>query len=251
MQEVGTRKSNRATRAALPLLIMAAVPLLGGCAKLMFAAPAPIARAPVQDANAILQTMQSPRVAQSAPAKQAARAPLDQGTLGANASMAGAMVSALPAIPEAAAPMPQAKVPLYAAQTLVPTLPPQRVQVSATVEAAPTVHEVQGLLENWRQAWERGDASNYLKFYDGNFKGDARSREEWERQREARLANGNIRVAIGNVRVMLKTSDEAEVRFLQHYSSGRHSDMGEKRMRVRRDGDAWRIVHESWATQRA
>ena len=90
----------------------------------------------------------------------------------------------------------------------------------------------------------------YLRFYDPGFEGNADSRRQWERQRRARLAREKITVKIENLRIDLAGEDRAEVRFVQHYAAGRIQDVGEKRLRLRRSGGAWRITRETWKARK-
>ena len=121
-------------------------------------------------------------------------------------------------------------------------LAPKTVQHDSPVRAK----EVQQALEVWRLSWELGDADLYLRFYDPEFKGDAGSRKAWEQQRRARLANAKINVKVEKPQTTLVSDTEAEIRFVQHYRSAQHQDVGEKVLKMRRTGGAWKITSESW-----
>jgi hypothetical protein len=226
------------------LVAFGAIPLLTGCAQvasiLSAAAPAPLPRFKPQDPQAILQTLERPApTPQSAADAQEARALLP----------ITAILGAPPTPPRAL----QALVPPRSGTDTGPALLPVElpaVQPAPVPAAVPSKEEVQEAVEAWRQAWERGDVDRYLRAYHATFKGDLSSREEWERQRQARLANGNIRVAISGLKVSFPRDREASIAFLQHYASGRHADVGEKRLRLRREADGWRIVQEGWAYAR-
>ena len=214
-------------RARFALLSALVLPWVGGCAGFFDAAPAPLARVHVQDAQSILATMQSrkPRVA----------------------------AATLAAAPERTAPQPaplaRVQVPLAQAPAAViePALPQVAAQARPAADAVvPGEAEIQQFVESWRAAWEHADAPRYVRFYEPTFKGDARTRGEWEKQRAARLANGAIRLSISGLKVVARAQDEAEIRFVQNYSSGRHHDVGEKTLRLKRDGAQWHIVQERW-----
>jgi len=190
-------------------------------------APPPIARAPAQDAGAILRP---------APARPAAPA------------VASSLVAPSPLAPlaPAAQTQPVTGVPAALAQPLAPVAAPAPAPTPPTAPA-PADAEVKQTLEAWRLAWEQGDVQRYLRFYDVEFKGDLRSRIDWERQRTARLSARGIRVTLDQVRIEMQGEREAQARFVQHYQSGRVSDTGEKRLKLRREGVEWRIVEERWS----
>lgn len=117
-------------------------------------------------------------------------------------------------------------------------------------DAPARLKEVQQALEVWRLSWELGDTEVYLRFYDPQFKGDAASRRAWEQQRRARLANTRINVKLEKPKTTLVGDSEAEVRFVQHYTSAAHQDVGEKVLKMRRAGGAWKITAEHWTPAR-
>jgi hypothetical protein len=109
--------------------------------------------------------------------------------------------------------------------------------------------EVEQALQAWKLAWELGEADTYLRFYDPEYRGQAPSRRDWEKERRARLANRRISVEMEALRIRLLSESDAEVSFVQRYVSASHQDAGAKRLRLRRGGGAWRITDESWAPQ--
>jgi hypothetical protein len=119
------------------------------------------------------------------------------------------------------------------------------------VQAGPErKREIEQSLQAWKLAWELGEADTYLRFYDPTFHGQAQSRAAWEKQRRARLGNRKISVELQDLRIRVVSDSVAEVKFVQHYSSAAHGDAGEKRLRLRRDGGAWRITQELWTPRR-
>ena len=119
------------------------------------------------------------------------------------------------------------------------------------VQVAPErKQEIEQALQAWKLSWELGEADTYLRFYDPRFRGQAGSRLAWEKQRRARLGNRKISVELQDLRIRVLSDSEAEVRFLQHYTSAAHGDAGEKRLRLRREGGAWRITEELWTARR-
>lgn len=120
-------------------------------------------------------------------------------------------------------------------------LPPETQPASVDRRA-----EIEQSVQAWKLAWELGEADMYLRFYDAGFKGDAPSRQHWEQQRRARLGNKDIEVRFEKVRTRMLADDEAEVRLMQHYTSGQHRDVGEKRLQLKRVDGAWKITQERW-----
>lgn len=135
--------------------------------------------------------------------------------------------------------------PLAGGAGQVVVLPPQTQEAPVDRRG-----EVQQAVQAWKLAWELGDADTYLRFYDPAFKGDAGSRQQWEKQRRARLANRDIAVRLEQVRTRMLGDGEAEVQFVQHYTSGGHRDVGAKRVQMKRVGGAWRITGERWKARR-
>lgn len=128
----------------------------------------------------------------------------------------------------------------------VATPPAQATAPPPPDPAAQRALALQQTLAGWQQAWQQRDLPAYLRFYDARYKGDAGSRQAWEKGRGARFAGAPITVAISDVRWVAVNEGEAEVRFLQHYTQGDYQDVGEKTLRLRRiDGD-WRITQERW-----
>ena len=112
------------------------------------------------------------------------------------------------------------------------------------------VKEVEQAVEAWRLAWELGEPDMYLRFYDPSFKGSLESRKQWEQQRRARLKREKISVKVDQLQVKLVSDTQADVRFVQHYAAGKIQDSGEKRLRMKRSGGAWRITQETWKAKR-
>ena len=153
--------------------------------------------------------------------------------------------AAAPAATQAPAPPPpQAARPVVAA----PVAPAMAPPAAAATVAAPANPEaaLRKTLDEWRTAWARGDADSYMKFYDPQFRGTSSTRAEWEAQRRERLANRNIQLELSDVRIIRASAEEADLRFVQHYRSAKHSDNGLKHMQLRRVGSEWKIVAEAW-----
>ncbi len=207
--------------------------LLTACAG--YTPHAPLQTFVVQDADAF--TRAAVAATQSRAAMQAVQtAPGRVALVPVGTAMAAAPAQAAPAAIAAAAP------PAVLAAGPVVILPPETQVVSTDDRRS----EIEKALQAWKLAWELGEADTYLRFYESSFRGEAPSRQQWERQRRARLANKDIGVRFDQVRMRILSDTEAEVQFVQHYTSGRHQDVGSKRLQMKRVGGAWKITRESW-----
>lgn len=105
------------------------------------------------------------------------------------------------------------------------------------------------LVADWAASWSQQAAERYLGHYSERFVPTGRysgtSREEWARDRRAKLAQpSSIRVDISDLLVDLESERVARVFFGQSYSSDRFSDFVEKRLLVEREPEGWKIVRE-------
>lgn len=237
--------------------ILAAAALLAACA-----ATQPPPRAPLQDAEALTRAaLAATRMGAGMEVRRRADGQL--ALVAPGAPVAAAMVrtrapdlAVMPAEPARGEPAPVAQAapaaPAVTAQVMIPPVIGQPPASAPAQPASPAdrTKEVQQALLAWRLAWELGDYASYVRFYDPAFKGDAGSRAQWEKQRRSRLGNGKIGVKLDNVRTTLVSDSEADIEFVQHYSSGRHSDVGNKRLKMKREGGAWRITEETWTPRR-
>jgi len=117
-----------------------------------------------------------------------------------------------------------------------PAANPAKQQEATVVKAA----------EAWAKAWSTQDVKGYLSHYDRDFQvPNNRPRQEWEREREQRIARpGAISVEIENARVSLN-GDKATLRFRQHYRSSGFNGSTNKTLEFVRRGEQWRILRES------
>lgn len=109
--------------------------------------------------------------------------------------------------------------------------------------------ELATFIESWRANWQAGDLSGYLSFYDDRAVQDARAglaaikahkEDLWQRMPPARVDVTDLDVAMHE--------EGLQVTFTQRYeSTDAYSDLGVKKLVVRPDGGAWRIVQETWS----
>lgn len=107
--------------------------------------------------------------------------------------------------------------------------------------------EINDMLSNWAAAWSSKDADGYLGFYADTFEHGKKSREAWEKQRRARLADKeSITVSVSDVQIDLQSEVLASVRFKQDYSSNRFNDSGTKVLTLSKVSSGWKIQSEEF-----
>jgi ketosteroid isomerase-like protein len=121
-------------------------------------------------------------------------------------------------------------------------------QPTPLVEARETDKmQIEGLLENWRQAWQARDVTNYLAAYGKAFKpADGTSREAWISARTKKLTTtAAIEVELGRIALERIEQDLFRVSFQQSYASGNYRETNRSKtlLIVREDGN-WKIVSE-------
>jgi len=101
-------------------------------------------------------------------------------------------------------------------------------------------------LAQWAAAWSAKDASRYLSFYGTGFEPAKRqSRNDWERERRARLGKpGSIRVQVASP-VMERQGDVVKVTFSQDYEAADYKDSARKQLVWILEAGQWRIRSEA------
>lgn len=101
-------------------------------------------------------------------------------------------------------------------------------------------------IDVWKKAWADQDVDGYLNSYSSNFnvpRGDTRA--SWEELRRDRLTRPEyIKIDISNHQFVQIDEDVVEVRFRQEYKSNTFSDRTNKSLRMKREGDSWKILQE-------
>jgi murein L,D-transpeptidase YafK len=116
----------------------------------------------------------------------------------------------------------------------------------AETPAAPPRTQIVRMVQDWLKAWQSKNLSRYMSYYAADFRAEGRSKEQW-REHKAYLNKvyDEIEVTARNLEVDFQ-GGRAEVRFVQHYRSDWHQDVGAKRLVLERRGKDWRIVSETW-----
>lgn len=122
--------------------------------------------------------------------------------------------------------------------------PEPSLAVGADVGDAAAIND---MLSNWAAAWSSKNADGYLGFYADTFEHGKKSREAWEKQRRARLADKEtISVSVSDVQIDVQSEALASVKFKQDYSSNRYNDSGVKVLTLSKASGTWKIQSEEF-----
>ena len=103
-------------------------------------------------------------------------------------------------------------------------------------------------LPGWLDDWSRQDVAGYLARYTADFVSPGKPRDEWEKERRARITKPKfIRVKADQVKVRWPGSVRPQLEFVQRYESSTVKDVSLKVLTfVKRDG-RWLIEQEDSA----
>lgn len=107
--------------------------------------------------------------------------------------------------------------------------------------------QARDLIEGWRQAWARRDASAYLTHYNQGFvPANGQTRASWAEGRQRNFAGkSSIQVTIGGLRIERLSADRIKAFFLQDYTAGNYRENAKpKTLLLQRAGQEWKIAGE-------
>jgi hypothetical protein len=107
--------------------------------------------------------------------------------------------------------------------------------------------EVGYVLEQWREAWEKGDLEAYLTSYSANFTPSNKlTVDAWKANRRARVTpEKKISVELTNFDItMLDQLSSGVIEFQQRYESGSYRETSRKQIKLAREQGAWKITSE-------
>jgi len=111
--------------------------------------------------------------------------------------------------------------------------------------------EINFRIDQWRQAWSKGETERYLSFYSESFTPEENlARDTWEAQRRQRVYLGR-RVDIETRNFDIEFGEElgeATVAFDQEYQSGSYRDEVRKQLVLKKEDDVWKILREHQLT---
>jgi hypothetical protein len=185
-------------------------------------------------------------IAAAPPSGSASAAPAAPGTAAVAAPAGSARpapaASAPPGGATGAASAPPASPALGAPSSAAPA-GSAAAEMDAAEEAA-----LRAALAGWLDDWSRQNVSGYLARYSADFVSPGKPRDEWEKERRARLAKPKfIRVKADQVKVRWPGSVRPQLEFVQRYESNTVKDVSLKVLTfVKRDG-RWLIEQEDSA----
>lgn len=99
--------------------------------------------------------------------------------------------------------------------------------------------------QDWAAAWSARDLKKYMGYYSNNFQPMTRAdREDWRSFRAQRLDKESISVELKELSVRQLSADSCEVNFKQRYRSSDFNDDVLKRLVLKKEANAWRIIQE-------
>ena len=114
--------------------------------------------------------------------------------------------------------------------------------------SGPVKKEINQLIQQWITAWSSKNVEGYLSMYSADFKPPKdKTREQWEKQRRARIMNKeNIRIDVLDVVVEVGSPVAAVATFQQNYKSTVLHEVSNKMLVFIRDNEnsPWKIVDE-------
>ena len=112
--------------------------------------------------------------------------------------------------------------------------------------------QIDEVVHNWAQSWDRGDVSQYLDQYASDFvPAGGLTRTQWEQQRRARLKASAIRhVMLRNLQVDV-ASNVAQAQFTQHYLDMDLISTARKRLTLVKQAGTWKIREEQIEAEHA
>ena len=106
------------------------------------------------------------------------------------------------------------------------------------------VQEIQAFLASWKESWEAKDLNRYMDCYAKSFRGQGKSREQWqEHKKNLNSLYRQIQVSLQDVKILHKNG-EALVSFHQTYRSDGFRSTGQKSLILKQEGDSWKIIRE-------
>jgi cell division septation protein DedD/ketosteroid isomerase-like protein len=123
----------------------------------------------------------------------------------------------------------------------------QAAQVKATTPGTVDhIEIVRNQIGAWRKAWEGKDIDNYMSFYSPDFISQGLDYSGMKAKTEIMFKKkGDISFSVSDLWVFIE-DEEANASFVQRYSNPAMGKMGEKTLILRKTGQDWKIISESW-----
>ena len=117
------------------------------------------------------------------------------------------------------------------------------------ITAAPSALEVdiKNRVDEWRLAWQSGDANSYFRIYSSNFvPQDNAKLTDWQASRRDKITpTREIFIDLNNFELSLdETNTKSTIFFDQQYRSSNYSDVTRKQLDMVLEDNQWRIISE-------
>jgi len=98
----------------------------------------------------------------------------------------------------------------------------------------------------WKGYWEEKDINQYMSCYSKSFKSENLDWQSWKEHKSGlNEKNNSINVKIHNIK-LIKEKNRVVVTFRQDYTSSTYSDLGVKKLCLKKRESDWEIVSEHW-----
>lgn len=117
---------------------------------------------------------------------------------------------------------------------------------AASPSTASDVAAVESAINNWAQAWSKGDAASYITYYEPTFRLGKMSHNQWIANRKQRISPAeNIQVKLSNIVVTPSKTDGTIIAyFKQNYHAKQYQDNTSKQLVWKKVGEKWFIKKE-------
>ncbi len=106
--------------------------------------------------------------------------------------------------------------------------------------------KVLSFIDTWRNEWEHQNIDNYMTNYDESFTSLGMNWEQWKKFKTGLKDKYTfVKVQLSDP-IVVTHRDEIIIKTLQHYTSDKHSDFGEKTIYLRNTPQGFKIVGEEW-----
>ncbi len=120
----------------------------------------------------------------------------------------------------------------------------ERAADAAVAAEAPRVIQ---MVDKWLQAWSDKDIKAYGSFYADDFRSDGRDKSAYlEYKDRLNRIYDYIRVERGDLSVEKGDNGRLIASFVQKYHSSAHRTVGAKRLVLKEEKGAWKILRETW-----
>ncbi len=127
----------------------------------------------------------------------------------------------------------------------IETVEKQTVE-TAPVQSIPLDPNIETVILDWANSWSAQSVEDYLSYYSNEYKPQfGISFEKWKQQRYVRLKQPKfIKIQVENIQIDMITEAMALASFKQAYTSDTYNDKVNKKLRLQKQKEQWKIVEE-------